>query len=94
MPPAVTVKVPPAADADPASAGLPMSRPVHGAGSVVVVSISPSLTWPSLTWRLVNFAVKSAESMRLDTASPTYAAAAMLTVAVPAGVQDVPFEEK
>ncbi len=37
MPPAVTVKVPPAADAEPASAGLPRSRLVHGAGSVVVV---------------------------------------------------------
>ena len=44
MPPAVTVKVPLAADADPASAGLPMSRPVHGAGSVVCGQHSPSLS--------------------------------------------------
>ena len=64
-----------------------MSRLVHGAGSVVVAA-------PALTWRLVNVALESAESMRLVTASPTYVAAAMLIVAVPAGVQDVPFAEK
>ena len=49
---------------------------------------------PALTWRLVNVAVERAESMRLVTASPTYAAAVMLTVVVPAVVQDVPFAEK
>jgi hypothetical protein len=43
VPLAATVKEPLAADAEPARAGLPRSRLVHGAGRVVVVVPGPAV---------------------------------------------------
>ena len=88
LPAPVTVNVPPAAVADPASAGLPMSRLVHGAGRPGVV---PE---PVPTWTFVNVAVASVESTRCSTASPTYTDDVMLMVAEPIDVQDVPFADR
>ena len=79
-----------AADAEPASAGLPMSRLVHGAGSVV-----RARSGSGADLKIRECRRRTASSRRgCVTASPTYAAAVMLIVAVPAVVQDVPFAER
>ena len=95
LPPALTVNVPPDADDEPASDGLPTSRLSHGAGSAVVPDpeSDPELD-PELTRRLLNLAVVITESTWLVTASPTYEAAVMLFVTVPAVVKEVPFDER
>ena len=78
---ALELKVPPLALALPVTAGLPMPEVFQGDGSV------------ETTDTLESVAVAVCHAMRLLTASPTYAVAPMLIVALPRSVQVAPVGE-